>query len=78
MKNIVVEKSTGLIKYYNSDFILFNNSIIVSKDSHVDSIITDLNASNSNIYQVEDIDDFIGDKYMYIDDSICLNPDFEE
>lgn len=75
--NILV--SDTKIKDYNRDYILTNNTIVVLVDGSHILTYSDLNSGNSNVYQIEDeIVDFVGNKYLYIDGVVSLNPDYVE
>lgn len=78
MKNILVKSSTREIKDYDKDFVLFNNAVVVSKDGMVQYIYSDLSSSECNVHQVEEIVDFVGNKYLYQDGAVVENPDYVE
>jgi len=77
MYNILVEKETNLIKDFGRDYLLFNNVILVSSGGDVTNVIADCSSATCNCYQIaEPIEDFTGDKYIYQDGEVILNPDF--
>lgn len=79
MKNILVEKDTNLVKDYDKDFLLYDNCVIVTQNNKVELIYSDLSSLNSDVYEIEDeIVDFVGNKYMFIDGEIVSNPDYIE
>lgn len=74
---IIVENSTNLVKY------LLNDSDEVTMESNrivlTDNVVCDLNSNNATLIEdVENKDDFIGDKYTYSDGTWTLNADWED
>lgn len=77
MYNILVSNETQEIKDYDKDFTLFNNVCIASKSGNVLQVYPTLNSSNCNVYQSEEeIVDFTGNKYLYIDGAVVENPNY--
>lgn len=73
--NILV--SNDLIKHQGSDYYLYDNCVVVISNNKLDFVLGDLNKTNADVYIIENsIDDFIGNKYMYINNEVILNPDW--
>jgi hypothetical protein len=78
MENILVCRD-GLIKDAHRDYILTNNTIVVLEGGYHILTYSDLSSATCNVYQIQDkIQDFIGNKFIYIDGEVILNPDYEE
>lgn len=78
---ILVEDSTGRIKHQCSDYAFDNDRIVVSDPTThiVQFYFGDLNKNTASEYEIEsEISDFIGNKYLYQDGEVVLNPDWEE
>lgn len=76
--NILVENDTNIVRYIDYDFMLFNNSTVVSKGGELKFIVHDMNATNSTLLTVSDApEDWDNGKYLY-DGGWLLNPDWEE
>lgn len=76
MVNILVDNFTSLIKYQGGDYELKDSIVNHYHNNVLIRIICDLNINNSTVYSVEDIADFIGNKYMYVNNEVTLNPQF--
>lgn len=76
---ILVEARTGLIKYqgYDFEYTPFYTTELSIK-GHIEMIDCSLNSDNSFTLDVDEIDDFSGDKYKYVDGKIELNNDWVE
>ena len=74
---IIVENSTNLVKYLLNDsdeVTMESNRIVLS-----DNVICDLNSNNATLIEnVENKEDFSGNKYTYSDGTWTLNPDWED
>ena len=64
MVNILVDNFTSLIKYQGGDYELKDSIVNHYHNNVLIRIICDLNINNSTVYSVEDIADFIGNKYI--------------
>jgi hypothetical protein len=77
--NILVESLTNLIKYQGYEFSYGGDTRTnMSLEGFIQFSDVSLNKHNSGIYEVETIEDFVGDKYKYIDGEIVLNPNWIE
>jgi len=79
MYNILVQSDNGLIKDYNRDYILTNNTIVVLLDG--DHILTysDLSSATCNVHQIEDeLELFYGNKYIYDNGNITIVEGWED
>lgn len=75
--NILVKDSTGEIKDYNKDFVLFNNAVVASDSGNVLYIYSDLNTSNASVHDIQEaIVDFDGNKYLYQAGVVIENPNY--
>ena len=79
MKYILVEDNTNIIKDYGNNYMQHNNStIVLDNQDNVIYIYPDYNTGNSTIYGVGNIEDYVGNKYLYSGGLVSLNPDYEE
>jgi hypothetical protein len=77
--NILVETNTNIVRYIDYDFVIFNNSTVVSKGGELKFIVHDMNASNSTLLNVQSApEDWVGGKYLLYDGEWVLNPDWED
>jgi hypothetical protein len=78
--NILVEKQTNLIKHQGYIYIQEDSDIVVKDDGgNIKFYFGDLNRSNCDIYEIDNpIEFFIGNKYLYIEGEIVLNPEYIE
>lgn len=76
---ILIEKDTNLIKHQGMTYDLQDKQVIV-KDSlgNVKFIFGDLNKNTAYQEDISDIDSFVGNKYIYQDGEVVLNPDWSE
>jgi len=76
---ILVEKNTNLIKHQDLNYTLEDHQVVV-KDSYdnVKFIFGDLNKNTAYTADVSHIDSFIGNKYIYENEEVVLNPDWVE
>jgi hypothetical protein len=82
MYNILVNTETNVIVDYNYEFELYANKVVVVDDEQrVVYIYNDLSLLNAMVYQIStpfEEGDFIGGKYLFLNDEVVLNPDFSE
>lgn len=83
---VIVEKSTGLLKYAFDDtdtVVLGNkNSVMVDEDGVPKQHILDMNKTTAMLRTIESlpdeetVDEFVGNKYKLVGNSVILNEDF--
>lgn len=81
MIKILVENNSNIIKCQDHfDYILEATRIkCLKSENSVDFYICDLNENDCSVYEIEDkISGFVGNKYLYINGLISLNPDYTE
>ena len=75
--HILVERLTHLIKYQGYDFAYEgDDGVEMYLDGFVEFKDCSLNRHNSDVFDVAEIADFIGDKYKYVDGEVVDNQDW--
>ena len=80
MNYILVEDFTNIIKHRGFRYTLLEDRVKVRDDEgNLKFVFGTLNKYNCKVYELSyHIDDFIGNKYMYVDEEVILNPDYVE
>jgi hypothetical protein len=79
MTNILVKNDTREIKHQDAHYVLLDKHIRVEKDGILQFYFSDLNKNNATVYQIDNpIVNFIGNKYLYENGEVALNPNWEE
>ena len=74
--NILVDNNSSLIKYQGGTYELQIDNIRQYDNGILLRVICDLNMNIAIVYDVEEIPDFIGNKYLYTNGIVEINPDF--
>jgi hypothetical protein len=79
MYNILVCNSE-LIKDYDRNYQVFHNvTAVLDGENNVILIYSDLNDTCCQVYQIDSpIENFIGNKYKYVEGKVVLNENFME
>ena len=76
---ILVERPSNYIKYQGYDYAIKEHCVDIIYNGKVQLVDLSLNSSNCITVDLEqDIEYFVGNKFLYIDDEVELNPDFKE
>lgn len=79
MYNILVDDNTDIIIDYGKEFLIKNDKIVVLKDGvDVTSYSESISATISVHWVDEEIEAFVGGKYLFNDHNPILNPDWVE
>ena len=77
MYNILVD-SNDLIKDYNYTFMVKEDCVEVYIGNELFKTYSDLSKHNCHVlYVIDELDDFYGDKYKFIDQEVLINEDWK-
>lgn len=78
MVNILVQDSSGKIKHQGQTYNLQSNNIVVLDGETVLFYFCDMNESTATVFQTDEIADFVGNKFLYVDSEVISNPGYVE
>ena len=77
MINILVNEFDNVILHQKADYVLNDNNIEVWFNGSIMFIYGTLNKNLCSVYQIEnEIDDFVSNKYKYINGQVVDNPNY--
>jgi hypothetical protein len=77
MTNILVHKGTREIKHQGADYTIDDVRVAVEQNGVLLFYFGDLKSSNAEVAEIDTpITDFVGNKYLFVDDEVVENPDY--
>lgn len=80
MINILINKADGVILHQNKVYEILEDKVnVYDKIGNILFVFATLNSSIVEVVEISDIiSNFVGNKYMFVDGKIVLNPEYIE